>query len=149
MLAERLLKIGKENKNSNKQEIQNVFISMTCLQNDKACFQNDMAYGDFKDLFRKTASDNILPDKAFNVAKNSKYGGYQRDLASIVYRFLIKRSLHLQINLLLVIVLQVKLCQTKNYLKNYTNQLLESLKKEKYTNFLKRIFAVLILQICS
>ena len=38
---------------------------------DKACFQQDMAYGDFKDLKRRTASDKVLRDKAFNVAKNS------------------------------------------------------------------------------
>ena len=37
---------------------------------DKACFQHDMAYGDFKDLTRRTASDKILSDKAFNIAKN-------------------------------------------------------------------------------
>ena len=54
---------------------------------DKACFQHDMAYGDFKDLARKTASDKILRDKAFNIAKNPKYDGYQRGLASIIYKF--------------------------------------------------------------
>ena len=43
---------------------------------DKACFQHDMAYGDFKDLARRTASDKILCDKAFNIAKNPKYDGY-------------------------------------------------------------------------
>ena len=43
---------------------------------DKACFQHDMAYGDFKDLKRRTASDKILRDKAFNIAKNPKYDGY-------------------------------------------------------------------------
>ena len=42
--------------------------------------------------------------------------------------FLIKR--------LLVAVLKMKICQTKSYLKNYTNQLLENLRKEKYTNLL-------------
>ena len=57
---------------------------------DKACFQHDMAYGDFKDLTRRTASDKILRDKAFNIAKNPKYDGYQRGFASIVYKFLIK-----------------------------------------------------------
>ena len=46
-----------------------------------------MAYGDLK---RKTASDKILRDKAFNIAKNPKYDGYQRGLASMVYKFLIK-----------------------------------------------------------
>ena len=58
----------------------------------KACFQHDMAYGDFKDLARRTASDKILRDKAFNIAKNPKYDGYQRGLASIVYIFFNKKS---------------------------------------------------------
>ena len=42
----------------------------------KACFQHGMAYGDFKDLTRRTASDKILRDDAFNIAKNPKYDGY-------------------------------------------------------------------------
>ena len=45
---------------------------------DKACFQHDVAYRYFKDLARKAASDNVLRDKAFNIAKNPKYDGYQR-----------------------------------------------------------------------
>ena len=44
---------------------------------DKACFQHDMAYGDFKDITRRTASDKISRDKAFNIAKNPKYDGYR------------------------------------------------------------------------
>ena len=59
---------------------------------DKACFQHDMAYGDFKDLKRRTASDKILRDEVFNIAKNPKYGGYQRGLASMVYKFFDKKS---------------------------------------------------------
>ena len=59
---------------------------------DKACFQHDMAYGDFKDLARRTASDKVLRDKAFNIAKNPKYDGYQRGLASMVYKFFDKKS---------------------------------------------------------
>ena len=51
-----------------------------------------MAYGDFKDIKRRTASDNILRDKAFNIAKNPKYDGYQRGLASMVYKFFDKKS---------------------------------------------------------
>ena len=39
---------------------------------DKACFQYDMAYGDFKDLKRRSVSDNVLTDKAFNTAKHPK-----------------------------------------------------------------------------
>ena len=57
---------------------------------DKACFQHDMAYGDFKDLARRTASDKDLRDNAFNIAKNPKYDGYQRRVASVVDKFLIK-----------------------------------------------------------
>ena len=36
-----------------------------------------MAYGDFKDLTRRTAFDKMLHDKTFNIAKNLKYDGYQ------------------------------------------------------------------------
>ena len=54
---------------------------------NKACVQHDMAYGDFKDLVTKTASDKLLCNKVFNIAKNPKYDGYQRDLASMVYKF--------------------------------------------------------------
>ena len=57
-----------------------------------ACFQHDMSYGDFKDLAIKTASDKVLKDKALNVAKNPKYDGYQRGLASMVYKFFNKKS---------------------------------------------------------
>ena len=59
---------------------------------DKACFQHDMAYGDLKDLARRTASDKVLRDKAFNIAKNPKYDGYQRGRASTVYRIFDKKS---------------------------------------------------------
>ena len=59
---------------------------------DKACFQHDMAYEDFKDLNRRTAADKVLPDKAFNIAKNPKYDGYQRGLASVVYNFFDKKT---------------------------------------------------------
>ena len=72
---------------------------------DKACFHHDMAYGDFKDLARRTASDKFLIDNAFNIAKNTKYDGYQRGLASMVYKFLIKISLR-------VVVLICKRCLT-------------------------------------
>ena len=51
-----------------------------------------MAYGDFKDLTRRTASDKILHHKAFNIAKNSKYDGYQRGLASMVCKFFDKKA---------------------------------------------------------
>ena len=95
---------------------------------DKACFQHDMAYGDFKDVTRRTASDKILRDKAFDIAKNRKYDRYQRGLALMVYKFFIKKlqvvPLCLQINLLL----KMKICQS--YLKNY-----RKLKKGKVHSF--------------
>ena len=50
---------------------------------DKACIQHNLAYGDFKDLARTTASHKVLRDKAFYIAKNPKYDGYQAGLASI------------------------------------------------------------------
>ena len=51
-----------------------------------------MAYGDFKDLARRTVSDKALRDKAFNIAKNPKYDGYKRWLASMVYKCFDKKS---------------------------------------------------------
>ena len=51
-----------------------------------------MAYGEFKDLPRRTVSDKVLCDKAFNFAKYPKYDGFQRGLASMVYKFFNKKS---------------------------------------------------------
>ena len=116
---------------------------------DKACFQHDMAYGYFKDLTRRMASDKILRDKAFNIFKYPKYDGYQRGLSSMVCNFLIKNPLCFQINLLPVVLLKMKICKTKNKLKNYINQLLENLENEKYTYRLEIILGVLILLICN
>ena len=45
-----------------------------------------MAYGDFKDSAKRTSADKVLRDKAFNIAKDPKYDGYQRGLASMVYK---------------------------------------------------------------
>ena len=58
----------------------------------RACFQHDVAYGDFKGLARRTTSDKVLRDKAFNIAKNPKHDGYQRGMASMVYPFFDKMS---------------------------------------------------------
>ena len=59
---------------------------------DKACFQHDMAYGKSKDLIKRTQSDKVLKDKAFKIASDPKYDGYQRGLASMVYKFFDKKS---------------------------------------------------------
>ena len=54
---------------------------------DKACFTHNAAYSDSKDLTKRTVADKILKNKAFGIAKDPKYDGYQRGLASMVYRF--------------------------------------------------------------
>ena len=57
---------------------------------DKACFQHDSACADHKDLINRTKADKVLKDEAYNIASNPEYDGYQRGLASMVYKFLIK-----------------------------------------------------------
>ena len=59
---------------------------------DKACFQHDMAYGNFKDLAKRTFADKVLRDKALKIASDQKYDGYQRGLASMVHKFFDKKS---------------------------------------------------------
>ena len=87
-----------------------------------ACFQHDMAYGDFKDLKRRTFSDKVLRDTAFNIAKNPKYDGYQRGLASMVYKFFDKKSTGSGVNI------EVK----------HNEQLAKELQKPIIRNFKKR-----------
>ena len=86
MHADYLLKTKKEFKNLNL----NSYIYKNEL--DKACFQHDMTYVDFRDLKRRTFPDKVLRDKAFNIAKNPKYDGCQRGLASMVYKSFDKNS---------------------------------------------------------
>ena len=73
---------------------------------DKVCFQHDMAYGNFKDLPRTAAADKKLLERAINIAKNSKYDGYHKGLASLVYKFFNKNTLDGAV--------KVRLCQTSN-----------------------------------
>ena len=89
---------------------------------DKACFQHDMAYGDFKDLARRTASDKVLRDKAFNIAKNPRYDGCQRGFASMVCKSFDKKLKGSGVNI------EVKLSE----------QLAKQLHKPIITNFKKR-----------
>ena len=91
---------------------------------DKVSFQHDLAYGDFKDLARITASDKCLRDKASNIAKNSKYGGYQRRFASMVYKFFDKKSKGSGVDVLL----------------KFNEQLAEELHKAIIRKFKKRKF---------
>ena len=59
---------------------------------DKACFQHDMAYWKSKDLIKRTHSDKFLKNKAFKIASNPNYNGYQRGLASMLYKIFDKKS---------------------------------------------------------
>ena len=58
---------------------------------DKACFPHDAAYANGKDLTKRTVSDQVLKDRAYEIAMNPKYDGYQKGLASMVYKFFDKK----------------------------------------------------------
>ena len=100
---------------------------------DKVCFQHDMAYGKSKDLVKRTQSDKVLRDKAFKIASDPKYG-YQRGLASMVYKFFDKKSSGSGI------------INESNYqLANELHKpIIKKLKKEKSIHHLETIFEVLI-----
>ena len=104
---------------------------------DKACFQHDMAYGDFKDLARRTASDKVLRDKAFNIAKNPKYDGYQRGIASMVYKFFNKKYAGSG-------VVNNEIKQNLQLAKELHKPIIRNFKKEQFILDLKTIFGVLI-----
>ena len=103
---------------------------------DKACFQHDMAYGDFKDLARRTAADKFLRDKAFNIAKDPKYYGYQRGLASVVYKFFDKRTKGSGI--------KNEIKQNQQLAEELHKPIIKRLKKRKVIQHLKTIFGMLI-----
>ena len=96
---------------------------------NKPCFQRDMANGWSKDFTKRTESDKVLKDKAFRIACNPKYDGYERRLASMVYIFFDKN--------LKVVVLNP--CQINNLQKNLISQLLENLKDAKSIVLLKHV----------
>ena len=98
-----------------------------------------MAYGDFKDLARRTASDKILRDKAFNIAKNPKYDGYQRGIASMFYKIFDKKSTGSGINIPLKFNEQLA-----KELHKLINRKFQKRKKEKKILDLKIIFGELI-----
>ena len=112
---------------------------------DKASFQHDMAYGKSKDLIKRTQSDKVLRDKAFKIASDPKYDGYQRGLASMVYKFFDKKSASLNKSS------GSGIANEPNYQlqMSFINQLLENFKKEKFIHLLETIFGVLIQLICN
>ena len=88
-----------------------------------------MVYGGFKGLNKRTAADKVLRYKAFNISKCPKDDGYQRGLASMACKMFDKKPLVEQ--------LKMKFFLIKNQQKNFTNQLLENLREEKYTHFFR------------
>ena len=102
---------------------------------DKACFQHDMAYGNFKDLKKRTAADNVLRDKAFNIAKNPKYGGYQRGLASLVYKFFDKKTKGSGVTLA-----NKSIPQNEQLAEELHKPIIRKFKKKKYIQHSKTIF---------
>ena len=80
-----------------------------------------MAYGVFNDLARRTIFNRLLRDKGFNIAKNRKYDGHQRGVASMVY-VLIKKPL----------VEQLNPCQINNLEMKFINQILKNFEKEEF-----------------
>ena len=108
------------------------FISTNKL--DKPCFQHDMAYGKTKDLVKRTQLDKVLKNKAFKIASDSKYDGYQRGLASMVYKLFDKKSKGSGIA-----------NETYYQLANELHKtIIRKSKKRKVSSFLETIFAVLI-----
>ena len=93
-----------------------------------------MAYGDFKNLARRTASDEILRDKAFNIAKNSKYDGYQRGLAPMVFKFFDKKPKGSGVN--------IKVNPSEQIAEDFKK--IETLKKEQFILDSKTIYGMLI-----
>ena len=111
---------------------------------DKACFQHDITYGDFKDLARRTASDKVLRDKAFNIAKNSKYDGYQRGLASMVYKFFDKKSASLTDKSVSGSGVNIPLEFNEQLAEELHKPIIRKFKKKKFILDLKIILGVLI-----
>ena len=103
---------------------------------NEACLRHDVAYGDFKDLARRAASDKVLIDKAFNTAKNPKYDGYQRGIASMVYKFFDKNSKGSGVNT----HANNKIKQNQRTLHLATHQLAEQLHKPIIKKLKKEMF---------
>ena len=101
---------------------------------DKACFQHDMAYGKSKYLTKRAQSDKVLRDKAFKIASDTKFDGYQRGLASMVHKFFIKS----------LVRVALLLSQITNSQINFIGRLLRKLRDEKFIHHLETISGLLI-----
>ena len=104
-----------------------------------------MPYGDFKDLAKRTASDKVLRDKAFNIAKNPEYDGYQRGLASMVYNFFYKKSAGSGVTTFAnESAFNNEIKQNLQLAEELHKPIIRNLKKKQFIHHLKTIFGVLI-----
>ena len=107
---------------------------------DKACFAHDAAYSDSKDLTERTVANKILKNKAFDIAKDLKYDGYQRGLASMVYKCFDKKS-----SGSVAKHVKTKLTpQNQQLAEELHKPIIRNFEKERYKQHLKIIFGVLI-----
>ena len=95
-----------------------------------------MAYENFKDLPRRTASDKVLRDKAFNIAKKPKFDGYQTGLASMVYKFFDKKSKGSGVN--------IGVKQNEQLAEELPKPIIRNFKKEQFILDLKTTLGMLI-----
>ena len=125
------LKVKNKYEHLKKQEIQHNILKKKL---NKACFQHGLVYGDFRNLAKKLIKHYVINHLIMLKIQNMM--DINVNILQWFIHFLIKR--------LQVVLLKVKICRTKNCLKNYTNQLLENLKNEKYTYLFETIFRVLM-----
>ena len=90
-----------------------------------------MIYRDFKDLTRRMVSYKILHDKAFNIAKNPKYDGYQRRLVSKVYKFFDKKTSAARGNEFAVGAIKNEITSNKNLAKELHKLIIKKFEKTK------------------
>ena len=111
---------------------------------DKAYFQHDMAYGDFIDFARRTASDKVLRNKGFNMAENLKYDEYQKGLTSMVYTFFDKKSTSLADKSTKGSGFNNEIKQNEQLAEELHKPIIKKFKKEEFVLHLKTIFEALI-----
>ena len=102
-------------------------------------------YGDFKHLARRTACDKALRDKAFNIAKNPKYDGYQRGFASMVYKFFDKKFPGSGVNT----DANKSAFNNERLAEELHKPIIKKLRKDLFIQDLETIFGVLIWLICN
>ena len=119
----------KELKNLCRQEIEILFTEMSMIWTWFCLWQIKS-----KDLAKKTQSDKVLRDKAFKIASDPKYDGYQRGLASMVYKFFDKKSSGSGVD-----------AEPHYQLENELHrEIIRKFKRRKVYSFLEAIFGVFI-----